>query len=350
MLTISPIYESKAEEVGREWFQPELRAERLVLYAGWLGAGAKELALGPQVSQSQFENLLAGRSPDGTRSLLSAANPPRPELGWEVTIPAGQTLSVLWALAPPEARLAIERAHTNAAGGTLQLLESELAGLDILTHRLREPRVGNLAAVFLSGAEGSGQSPHLCTTAFVFNLAFRPDEPVRTFTNEEVLSRQALMRIASQSFHRSYLRQYVGAFEFAPAADLWLTGVPHELVKRFSMASPPAAANARSLAQIAPTTPPLRGKQLFVHWRAQATIRERRDTMKMLVQAVLKKKVAEIADRTRQIWQQGRDRIQKARDSLHRLVGHPKRASKQTQPRAQSQARKKAKQRHTHSQ
>ena len=77
----------------------------------WLGRGAAELQLRGEVTEQAFDHLAAGLDPKSGEPLVQRAGEHhRP--GWDLTFSAPKSVSVVWGIAEPEQRAAIERAHT----------------------------------------------------------------------------------------------------------------------------------------------------------------------------------------------------------------------------------------------
>jgi conjugative relaxase-like TrwC/TraI family protein len=140
----------------------------------WFGTGAERLGLRGSVQSEAYENLLWGRSPDGTQPLVQNADDPDRQTAWDLTFSAPKSVSVLWASAPEAVREVIERAHRRAVETALRFLE-ETAGV---TRRgqagARREHADVVFATFF----------HICSRAFdqqihshclLINLAVRQD-------------------------------------------------------------------------------------------------------------------------------------------------------------------------------
>lgn len=61
----------------------------------WFGTGAALLGLSGEIKGKQFRNLLAGCSPDGKQALVQNARNPDRQSGWDLTLSAPKSVSVL---------------------------------------------------------------------------------------------------------------------------------------------------------------------------------------------------------------------------------------------------------------
>lgn len=88
----------------------------------WMGAGAEALGLGGTVEAEAFANLAAGFGPDGSK-LIERVHANR-VMGWDLTLSAPKSLSLLAALHPEETqRSALRDVHDRAVQAALSYLE-----------------------------------------------------------------------------------------------------------------------------------------------------------------------------------------------------------------------------------
>lgn len=103
----------------------------------WAGSLAQELGLGGEVDPETYAAVLAGQDPRGGDPLVRRPEPRaftdasgkerrlEPILGYDVRFSAPKSVSLLWALGPPEAQAAVLRAHEEAVAEALAHLERE---------------------------------------------------------------------------------------------------------------------------------------------------------------------------------------------------------------------------------
>lgn len=140
----------------------------------WFGSGAERLNLGTVVERKVFSRLLNGYSPDGREALVQNAGRPHRQACWDMTFNAPKSVSVLWAMAEPNARQLVEQAHQQAVQSALRVAE-EVAGI---TRRgpggKIQEQAGLVWAVFQEGTSRA-QDPHLHSHAVLCNLGLRSD-------------------------------------------------------------------------------------------------------------------------------------------------------------------------------
>jgi conjugative relaxase-like TrwC/TraI family protein len=134
----------------------------------WVGAGTGMLELTGEVEHRQLTSLLRGRDPRDGR-FLPACKPARRRSGWDFTLAAPKSVSLLSALAD-EVTGSITRAHRSAVDEVLADFERRLLRL----RRAGVPRgvvrsEGAVSAAFEHGVNASGE-PHLHTHLLVMNL------------------------------------------------------------------------------------------------------------------------------------------------------------------------------------
>ena len=116
---------------GQESYYLDLGREDYYLAGGeppgqWLGEGAAALGLGDRVEREDLSALLRGFTGSGTALVQNAGKDNR-QPGWDFTISAPKSVSVLWSLADGEGRHAIEGALKDAAASLVTHMEHEIA-------------------------------------------------------------------------------------------------------------------------------------------------------------------------------------------------------------------------------
>ena len=85
----------------------------------WNPCGLFGLADGGRVDGGDFHRLYHGFAPDGGERLTRNAGSEKRSPGLDMTFSADKSVSALWAIADPELRSEIERAHNDAARAAL---------------------------------------------------------------------------------------------------------------------------------------------------------------------------------------------------------------------------------------
>ena len=98
-------YYTAGEEPDGVWFNPN---------------GLFGLVDGGKVDSSDFHRLYHGFAPNGGGKLTRNAGSERRSAGLDMTFSADKSVSALWAIADPELRSEIERAHNDAARVALE--------------------------------------------------------------------------------------------------------------------------------------------------------------------------------------------------------------------------------------
>ena len=151
-------YYTAGEEPDGMWFNP----------AGLLG-----LETGGKVDSSDFQRLYNGFAPDGSSKLTRNAGSENRSPGVDMTFSADKSVSTLWAMADPELRGEIERAHNDAARVALE--ETVFRYCAYTRVRDRDGRIRVLpadisAAMFQHGTSREND-PQLHTHCVIFNAA-----------------------------------------------------------------------------------------------------------------------------------------------------------------------------------
>jgi conjugative relaxase-like TrwC/TraI family protein len=134
----------------------------------WFGAGARELGLRGEVSGEQLRHVLDGSDADG-RSLRDAHGRLK-VAGYDLTLSAPKSVSVLFGLAEPEVRDAVRRAHDVAVRAAIGHVDRTAAAVRRGHGGLTlEPASGLVVGLFRHRTSRVGD-PQLHTHAVVANL------------------------------------------------------------------------------------------------------------------------------------------------------------------------------------
>ncbi len=148
----------------------------------WMGSLAAELDLSGEVDGEDYGAVLAGKNP-GTGQVLVARPGPRtyrdaegrerkmePTLGYDVRFSAPKSVSILYAVGPPEVRDAVLRAHDNAVAEGLAYLERTACWVRRGHEGAQfEPGTGFVGMGFLHRSSRAGD-PALHTHLLVSNM------------------------------------------------------------------------------------------------------------------------------------------------------------------------------------
>ena len=151
-------YYTAGEEPDGVWFNPK----------GLLG-----LENGGKVDSSDFHRLYNGFSPDGSQKLTRNAGSESRSPGLDMTFSADKSVSALWAVADPELRSEIEKAHNDAARVALEETVFRHCAWTRIRDREGHIRVlpADIAAAMFQHGTSRENDPQLHTHCLIFNAA-----------------------------------------------------------------------------------------------------------------------------------------------------------------------------------
>ncbi|MBP7052162.1 MAG: relaxase domain-containing protein [Phycisphaerae bacterium] len=195
-------------------------------------AGAKCLRLKATVARKDLHNLFHGLDPDG-KQLVQNANRAKRRPGYDLTFSAPKTLSVLWAMAPPDVRQAIQQCQFEAVTEAIRYLEQDAAfcrrgkgGCEFVSAYI-------VAAAFEHGTSRTGDC-NLHTHAVLVNLAFRPDGSTGALESKPFYEHKMVAGAVYRA-HLAHLLQERLGLKIVRRGDLFeAAGVPQELCDYFS--------------------------------------------------------------------------------------------------------------------
>jgi len=282
----------------------------------WQGGAAKNLHLQNPVKLGPFQNLLAGRTPDGTQTLAPDASEPNRVWGWRLNIRAPESLNVQWALAPRRGRIQLERMHADSVTSALWTFERKVSGWRGGNTASREQYPAGLFAKFRSGATWD-QIPRLQTTVFLFNLVFCRDGTIQTFSQEQVQKFRILLLSDCRLLELIMTKAQAAAFAKVTGANLCLY-VP----------------TARRLFTRQKYPNPIPGKQLFARWQQEVYAWRGRTAgiFNIVHQARGERRRIEFREQLRAKIQRTCQPLRTATDALQRLILRHERRSDLPQP------------------
>ena len=200
----------------------------------FLGTGAKALGLEGPVTREDFEELAAGRTPLGDVQNAGAENR---RIGWDLTMSAPKSASILWAAGNEKARADIQGAHDRAAARTVEFLERHASVTrrhsgEKFSDTERHEKVCLVAAVYRHGTSRE-KDPQLHTHVCVFNVAPRADGSVGSIDGREFYQ----WKMAAGAAYRAELASELKKLGYQVERDgtsFKVTGVPQQLCDEFS--------------------------------------------------------------------------------------------------------------------
>ena len=138
----------------------------------WNPCGLFGLADGGRVDGGEFHRLYHGFAPDGGERLTRNAGSEKRSPGLDMTFSADKSVSALWAIADPELRSEIERAHNDAARAALAETVLRYCAWTRLQERdgTRVVAADIMGAMFQHGTSREND-PQLHTHCTIFNAA-----------------------------------------------------------------------------------------------------------------------------------------------------------------------------------
>ncbi len=151
-------YYLAGEEPDGVWFNPN----------GLLG-----LADGGRVDSADFHRLYSGFAPDSGARLTRNAGSEHRSAGLDMTFSADKSVSALWAVAGPELRSMIERAHNDAARVALEETVLRYCAWTRIRNAAGEIEVlpADIAAALFQHGTSRDNDPQLHTHCVIFNAA-----------------------------------------------------------------------------------------------------------------------------------------------------------------------------------
>jgi len=225
MLTIVPV----SGEYGDEILGEHSRSRRALRV--WRGKGAELLGLRGPVEREQFLRLLKGLPPNGNTRLASDAMDPRRQSGWALTFSAPKSVSVLWTLAPEDARKKIEKMHRVGVEQARSLLEGGIAGS--LNKHEPDQRV-NLVFTALHRNISARNEPQLSTRVVLANVAVSREGNITPLEGTQLFGHR---KLADSYYHvhvREELRRELNLATESELGGFHVVGVPRALCRELS--------------------------------------------------------------------------------------------------------------------
>ena len=253
-LTITPIGATEIEQTTQPFYLPGFASQQLGKPGVFLGIESQRMELKDPVDRAVLDNLLLGKSPNGTSQpggIWRSADQP---VGWKITFDLDWRHNTVWALGNEEIHHLADFHHAVSVKNTVEQLDQVLrraAGFEA------KDRVGAVFACFQSGT-GEGQVPGLRSTIIVPQGHLRDDGGVMTFPAEVFSKIQARL---FQAYLCEFVPRAVDSFGSvgAPTAK-----VPKGLFKPLAQDPFIAGAAAKEGNLI------FSGEDIFTQWKRQA--------------------------------------------------------------------------------
>ena len=208
--------------------------------SAWAGTGAEALGLTGEVDPASFSAMLAGNLPGGTTLGTTRHGQHEHKLGWDLTMSAPKSLSVM-ALVAGDQRL-IE-AHNEAVACALGFAERHAAVTRVRREEATE-RVATgklVAATFphftARPAAGEEAAPQLHTHCVILNATQRADGAWRSLESQPLYKLQKAIGAVYHAELAARARELGYDVTIAPDSTFELSAVPAEVTRAFSARS-----------------------------------------------------------------------------------------------------------------
>lgn len=255
MLTIKPIGSSR-EEINYYAHLGELEQHNSYYSEDgkrpgvWWGEGAKALGLEGEVEAVTFQNLLEGKSPDGTKSLVQIRNGQqlKRRCGFDLTFSEVKSFDAAWSLANSERRAELEKVAEESLYRALEVVQ-DLCGV---TRRGKDGAITEdaklIGAVFhhdtARGVPGEMPDPKKHHHVVIANIVVREDGTTGALDARPIFQRRMKMAIGAlfRAELSMRLERELGIATYRPKHERrdervsWfeLQGVPPELMREMS--------------------------------------------------------------------------------------------------------------------
>ncbi|WP_342111681.1 MobF family relaxase [Methylobacterium sp. SI9] len=210
----------------------------------WWTQGAAIVRHGAPIVLESFRDLCAGVDPATGQPLVRGSGAGH-RAGWDLTLTAPKTVSLLWAASDPEARAQLEAIHAAAVEEALGFLCAEelvQVRLGAGGHR-REAPAGVMVGRFDHYTSRAGD-PNCHTHCVVINAAVSKDKKPRTLEPERLYQWQL---VVGSAYRAALAERLVGelGLSLRPAGQgqFEIAGIPDAVIEAFSKRS--AAIEAR---------------------------------------------------------------------------------------------------------
>jgi len=199
----------------------------------WRGALSEELGLDGQVAPEDLRAVLDGHDPVG--GIRLARTPQRRVPGFDLTLCAPKSVSVLWGLGGWETSSAVRAAHDASVDAALGYLEAAACWSRRGTNGIVQLRgVGFVAAAFRHRSSRAGD-PHLHTHVLVANATRSPDASWGTLDARHLYLHAKTAGYLYEAHLRAELTRRLGV-AWGPVVNgiADIAGIPDPVLKLFS--------------------------------------------------------------------------------------------------------------------
>lgn len=184
-----------AMKSGQANYYQNLAQEDYYLHGGeppgkWLGEGALALGLAGIVAGDDLAAHFLGFSKQGSKLVQNAGKPNR-QPGWDLTLSAPKSVSVLWSQLTGESQQAIQQAHAAAVASTIDYIEKCFAKSRVGKAGADQVKVGLVVAAF-EHSSSRAFDPQLHTHCLVMNLGVDATGVARSILSKPIYQAKML--------------------------------------------------------------------------------------------------------------------------------------------------------------
>jgi len=272
-----PIKNSQQCQYYQDMTRSDYYANRYEQAGYWTGEGAKLLGLSGPVRAKELQNLFDGFSADGKTKLVQNAGSPDRQKALDFVPSPDKSVSVRWAMAPPDERATIERIHDEAVQAVADFFQENAA----FTRRGKGgAKVEPVALVMACFTHGTSRAldMQLHTHIVVLNLGIRSDGTTGALHNHAFFELRKQADMVYQTHLALGLRMELGLKLEAEGQSFRIKDVPKDVCDFFSKRRAeileymkahglegPAAANVAAL-ETRPKKQHIPREELFENW------------------------------------------------------------------------------------
>ena len=206
----------------------------------WWSTGESLVRSGVAVDKDTFRDLCAGLDPgsgdrhQSARGLVRGAGE-RHRAGWDLTLSAPKSVSLLWASGDADQRGSIRAAHEAAAAATLELLEREgLTHVRLGVGGRVKQRASDLIVARFDHFTSREGDPNIHTHCVLLNVAGCEDGRHRTLEPNDLYRWTKVVGAHYRAILAERLRDLGLEAREAGRRQFEVRGVPQDLIERFS--------------------------------------------------------------------------------------------------------------------
>ncbi len=198
----------------------------------WCGSGAAYLLLVGDVTRDAFEALLKGELPGGACAVQTQSGKTH-KAGYDLTFSLPKSVSAVWAVAEPAARLQLETLVDRAIEAALDYLESTAAFSRRGSGGFSLARARLVAAKFFHGSSRN-LDPHLHVHVFVTNVCVRDDGTTGALFGPSLFRAKMAAGALFRAELAHLIETEIGLATVRDRSSFRVAGVPQELVEKWS--------------------------------------------------------------------------------------------------------------------